>query len=199
MKCLDTEKLIRYVYHLTDEPAAAEVRAHLGECPHCRGIVEQHARLGALLDEWKVAEPSASFDARVRQAVEAQQARREAWGFGGLGWARGLALASLGALIIVGALWIMRGHHGKPNSPLAAAGQPQQPMGSQTSASAMKPLPLSVAARSGLRPAPAAPELSSAGSATKDNQEALALEDYDLAANFDLLSELPKGEQRVVN
>jgi anti-sigma factor RsiW len=199
MKCLDTEKLIRYAYHLTDEPVAAEVRAHLGECPHCRGIVEQHARLDTVLDGWKVAEPTAGFDARVRQAVEAQQARREAWGFGGLGWIRGLALASLSVLVMVGAVWMVRGNHGKSNLTRAAVGQPQQPRGAQTSASAMKPLPPHVAAHSGERPAAAAPIPGAVHFVTNGDQEALALEDYDLAANFDLLSELPKGEQRVVN
>ena len=74
MKCLETEKLISYAYRLMDEPAASEVRAHLGECSRCREIVEQYGRLDAVLDEWKAAEPTPEFDARVRQAVEAQQA-----------------------------------------------------------------------------------------------------------------------------
>jgi hypothetical protein len=38
-----------------------------------------------------------------------------------------------------------------------------------------------------------------AGAFANDDNDAQALEDYDLAANFDLLSELPKGESRVVN
>ena len=92
------------------------MRAHLGECPRCREIVEQHGRLDALLDEWKAAEPTPGFDARVRQAVEAQQARREAWGFWGREWARGLALASLGVLIIAGVVWFTRSHLRVPNS-----------------------------------------------------------------------------------
>ena len=96
MKCLETERLISYAYRLTDEPAASKVRAHLEECARCREIVEQHGRLDAVLNEWKIAEPTPEFDARVRQAVEARQAGRAAWGFWGWSWARGLALASLG-------------------------------------------------------------------------------------------------------
>ena len=87
-----------------------EVRAHLGECPRCREIVEQHGRLDAVLDEWKAAEPTPGFDARVRQAVEARQARRAAWGFWGGDWARGLALAALGVLIIAGVVWFTQSH-----------------------------------------------------------------------------------------
>ena len=129
MKCLETEKLISYAYRLMDEPAASEVRAHLGECPRCREIVEQHGRLDALLDEWKTAEPTPGFDARVRQAVEAQQARREAWGFWGWDWARGLALASLGVLIIAGVVWFTQSHRWVSNSSRVATRQPQQASG----------------------------------------------------------------------
>ena len=108
MKCLETEKLIGYAYRLIDESAAFEVRAHLGECARCREIVEQHGRLDAVLNGWKRAEPTPGFDARVRQAVEAEQARRAGRGFWGWQWARGLALASLGLLIIAGVVWFTR-------------------------------------------------------------------------------------------
>jgi anti-sigma factor RsiW len=197
MKCLETEKLIRYAYHLTDEPAAAEVRAHLEECPRCRGLVEQYGRLNALLDEWKVAEPTPGFDARVRQAVEAQQAKREAWGFGGLGWVRGLAVASLGILIIAGAVWFTERHHRGSNLSAVASQQPRRPLGAQTPATQLSSS--AVPAPAGVRRARAASATGSAGAISNADQDALALEDYDLAANFDLLSELPKGESRVVN
>ena len=84
MKCLETEKLIGYAYRLMDESAASEVRAHLGECPRCREIVEQHGRLDAVLNEWKAAEPTPGFDARVRQAVEAAAGKARGQGFLGL-------------------------------------------------------------------------------------------------------------------
>jgi len=197
MKCLEAEKLIRYAYHLTDGPAAAEVRAHLEECQRCRGIVEQHARLDTLLEEWKVAEPTPGFDARVRAAVEVQQAKRQSWGFWGLGWARGLAVASLGVLIIAGTVWVTRAHHRGSNPAAVATRQPQQVIGPQTPAT--KLLSSAVPAPRGVRPAPAASEPKSAGAISNEDQDALALEDYDLAANFDLLSELHKGDQRVAN
>jgi anti-sigma factor RsiW len=197
MKCLETEKLIRYAYRLTDEPAASQVRAHLGECPRCREIVEQHRRLDVLLDEWKAAEPTPGFDARVRLAVEAQQAGRErGWGWE---WARGLALASLGILLIAGVVWFTRSHPGVSNPSSAATRQPHQASGPQTPAQVAKlPSPTFTAHR-GVQPAQAVPELASTGAFSNDDRDSQALEDYDLAANFDLLSELPKGGPRVAN
>jgi Zn-finger nucleic acid-binding protein len=199
MKCLESEQLIRYAYHLTDKPAASQVRAHLSECPRCREIVEQYGRLDALLDEWKAAEPVPGFDARVRRAVEAQEARRQGWGFRGGEGARGLALALLGGLIIAGTVWFTHSHPWVSNSSSLARRQPRQASGPQTPAPAVTLLSPSVTAPVGGRPAQAVPELASTGAFSNEDKDALALEDYDLAANFDLLSELPRGDPRVVN
>lgn len=199
MKCFETEKLIRYAYRLTDEPAAPEVRAHLEECPRCRGIVEQHGRLNALLDEWKAAEPTPGFDARVRQAVEARQARHDGGGFWGWEWARGLALASLGVLIIAGVVWFTRSHHWVSNSSSMATRQSPQANGPQTPGQVAKLQSPTVTARTGVKPAQAVSETKPAGAFSNEDKDAQALDDYDLAANFDLLSELPKGEPRVAN
>ena len=199
MKCLETERLISYAYHLTDERAASEVRAHLRECPRCRERVEQYRRLDAVLDEWRAAGPTPGFDARVRQAVEAQPARREAWGYWGWEWARGLALASLGVLIIAGVVWFTRSHLRVPNSSAVATRQSSQASGAQTPAQVAKLQSPTVTAHAGVRPAQTAPELKSAEAFSNDDKDTQALEDYDLAATFDLLSELPKGERRVAN
>jgi anti-sigma factor RsiW len=196
MKCLETETLISYAYHLTDELAASQVRAHLAECPRCREIVEQHGRLDALLDEWKAAEPTPWFDVRVRHAVEEQQSRRDARSFWGWDWARGLALASLGVLIIAGVAWFTLSHTGDYTSSRVATQQPHSMSGPQTPPQTAKLQSPNGTAHPGVEPAQAVPELKSTGAEDKD---ALALEDYDLAANFDLLSELPKGQARVAN
>ena len=199
MKCLETERLISYAYHLIDEPAASQVRAHLGECPRCREIVEQHGRLGALLDEWKAAEPTPGFDARVRQAVEARQARHEGRSFWAWDWARGLALASLGVLIFAGVVWFSRSHSSVSNSSSLATRKSSQASGTQTPAQVAKLQSPTVTARPSGKPGQAALGTITAGTFSNEDQDAQALEDYDLAANFDLLSELPKGESRVVN
>jgi anti-sigma factor RsiW len=199
MKCLETERLISYAYHLMDEPAASEVRVHLEECPRCREIVEQYGRLDAVLSEWKTAEPTPGFDARVRQALEAQQAGRAAWGFWGWSWARGLALASLGVLIIAGVVWFTQSHRRVSSPSQVAARQVQQVGGPQTPAPMASLRSPGVKLHADVRPAETAAEPQSATSSLTEDKDAQALEDYDLAANFDLLSEIPKGETRVVN
>jgi anti-sigma factor RsiW len=198
MKCLDTEKLIGYAYRLTDEAAAAQVRAHLAECPRCREIVEQHGRLDAVLSAWKVAEPSPGFEARVRHAVDAQQARREAAWFRGWQWARGMVLVSVSVLVFAGGVWYIS-HAGGVHSPQVATRPPQQLMGPQNPAQ-------SAQVHSPATPAPAGKRVVQAGAegklvvvAVSEDKDTQALEDYDLAANFDLLSELPKRDQRVAN
>ena len=199
MKCLETARLISYAYRLMDESSASEVRAHLGECARCREIVEQHGRLDALLDEWKIAEPSPAFDARIRQAVETRQAGRAAWGFWGWSWARGLALASLGALMVAGVVWFTQNHRRVSNPPHIAARQPQQVGGAQSAAPMASVRSSGVKHPADMRPAETAAEPQSAGNSLNEDKYAQSLEDYDLAANFDLLSEIPKGEPRVVN
>lgn len=199
MKCLETEKLISYAYRLIDEAAASEVRAHLGECSHCREIVEEHGRLDFLLDEWKAAEPTPEFDVRVRQAVEARQAGRLAWGFWNWGWARGLALAALGVLVIAGVIWVTQTHRRVSNCAGVATLAPHPASGAPTPAQVASLHASAARANTGVGPAKHAPGLGSAGVLSAEDKDAQALEDYDLAANFYVLSELPKGDSRVAD
>ena len=199
MKCLETEKLIGYAYRLLDESAASRVRAHLGDCPRCREIVEQHGRLDAVLSEWKTEEPSPEFDARVRLAVEAQKFGSNARAFWHWQWARGLALASLAVLIIAGLVWFARGHLGVSDSSRVAEQKPRQATSAQAPAQVANLHSLAVPGDGSLRPVQAVHGNKSAVGFTNEDKVTQALEDYDLAANFDLLSELPKGEPRVAN
>jgi hypothetical protein len=199
MKCLETENLIRYAYRLIDEPAALQVRAHLRECPRCREIVEEHAGLDSLLSEWKVVDPTPGFDARVRQAVEARLAQRAGSSFWGGQWTRGLALASLAILVIAGVVLLMHGPRWFSPSPQVVKQQPPPSPGVHTPPQTANLHPLAVPAHTAKRSAHVVPEAQRVGVIVSDEKVAQALEDYDLAANFDLLSELPKGEPRVVN
>lgn len=196
MKCLETEKLIGYAYGLSDESAASQVRVHLRECPRCREIVEEHGRLDAVLSEWKVAEPTPGFEARVRQAVEARQAGRAAWNFWSWQWTRGLAMASLGVLIVAGVA-LLRYNPGRVSRPPQTSARLAPPEGGARTLppAANLPSPSDVPKNS----AHVVPQSQSAGANLGNDKDAQAMEDYDLAANFDLLSELPRIEPRVAN
>jgi hypothetical protein len=199
MKCLDAERLISYAYRLIDEPAASEVCKHLEECAPCREIVEQHGRLDAVLSEWQSPEPSPEFDVRVREAVGALEAQREGWGFWGWQWARGLALAALGVMIVAGVAWFGHNHRGDPRSSQVATRQPQQTTGARISGRTSNLRTPLEPTQAQVIPAHQVPDLKATDATSSDDRDALAMEDYDLAANFDLLSEIPKGERRVAN
>jgi predicted anti-sigma-YlaC factor YlaD len=199
MKCIETERLIGYASRLIDESAAVEVRRHLEQCSRCREVVDQHQRLGAVLDEWKAAEPTPGFDARVRQAVDAHEAQQRSRGLWSWDWMRSLALASLGVMIVAGVAWFVRHHHGASHYSQVAARQPQQASPAPTSGRTANAQTPPVAAAVNLTPAPCLPKLDSLTPMSSDEKVAQAMEDYDLAANFDLLSEIPKGEPRVAN
>ncbi len=199
MNCLDAETLSRYAYRLTDESEDSQVRAHLGECPRCRGLVEQHERLDAVLDEWKSADPTPGFDARMRQAVEAAQARRERWGLWGLGWARVLAAASVMVLVAAGTVWLTQRHYRNAHPMEVAARQPQQAPAQRISAPSAKVQKPDLTAHADRRPAEIAHLGAAASDLSSDEQDGLGIEDYEVAANFDLLSEMPKTEPRSGN
>jgi len=199
MKCLDTDKLVGYAYRLLDDAAASQVRAHVRECGRCREIVEQHLRLDAALNEWTVPEPTPAFDARVRQAVEAQAARHAAGSLWGWQWTRGLVLASIGVLVVAGVASFIHRHNAVSTPPPVLARQPQPVREPQAPPLTANVHSSTVPAHASQNLAHAMPESQSKGVVLMEDKDAQALEDYDLAANFDLLSELPKGEPRVSN
>lgn len=199
MKCLETERLIGYACRLIDESAAVEVRGHLEVCARCRQVVEQHQRLAAVLDEWKAAEPTPAFDARLRQAIDAREARQQGWSFWSGEWIRSLALAALGVMIVAGVAWFARNHRGVSHSLQIAARQPQQAGYARISGKTANSQTPPVTAEAKMKPIQQPSKPDSASSALTDDRVAQAMEDYDLAANFDPLSEIPKGEPRVAN
>jgi hypothetical protein len=199
MNCLDHERLFGYAHGLLGEQKAAEIRAHLAGCSQCRLIVDHYQRLDAVLEQWKPTEPSAWFDARVRQAVEAQEARRAAPGSWGLEWVRGLALASLAVLVIAGVAWLTYRHRSVSTPATLATQQAPQIATTQAPAEVAKLNPVAVTPRRAEQPREPVPEEQSAGVTPSEDEDAGALDDYDLVANFDVLSEIPKKDARVAN
>lgn len=181
MKCIDRERLFAYALGLHESREEAGVRAHLAECAACRGAVEQYRKLDAVLDEWKPTGPSTWFDTRL--GARLRQAEKERAGFFGLRPIQWLAPAvALVALVAVSTVIL------RMKRPVAVP-------------KASVPPAVQVAT-------PAAPTVatSKAGTETESGQDELSLyknlpvlEDYDLLADFDVLSELPKAGKQVEN
>jgi hypothetical protein len=116
-----------------------------------------------------------------------------------MGWARGLALASLGVLLAATAIWFAHNHHRVADSARVAVRQANPPAGASALAHVAKihrPEAMPTVGKTSVRGARPA---NAASAALSDDKVAQALDDYDLAANFDVLSELPKREPRVAN
>lgn len=118
MRCFERAHLFAYAHRMLEAREAAEVRAHLETCVACRAMVAEYERLESVLDEWKPAEPSPWFDARVRQAVKAQGAARASAGWMRPLWSR-LAAASLVVLVLAVSLVTYRSY--KVSGPPAPA------------------------------------------------------------------------------
>ena len=82
---------------------APDVRAHVASCDACAAQLDGLRQTMALLDEWKVPEPSPYFDTRLNARLREEMRRPVSlWS-----WLRRPALAvSFTALIVAGALMI---------------------------------------------------------------------------------------------
>ena len=120
MKCEQMEsQLIAYLDGRVTAHERREVEQHLSACAECRARVEGFRGVWKVLEETRAAEPSAWFDARLRQRIAAEPApgmwvRMGAW----LPQPR-LALASL-TLIAVG-FWAAAVTHPQIQAPAANA------------------------------------------------------------------------------
>jgi anti-sigma factor RsiW len=181
MKCLEREKMFAYVHRLLAPREEAEVRAHLAGCAACQAASREYEKLDSLLDEWKTVQPSVSFDARVRSAIENSLAEPRAGFFDFLGF-RWLAPAFVAVLVAVASALVIQVRHSRMGNPST---------GRQASPSNSRPVTVLVES-------PATAE--SAGEEELNLYQNLSvLENYDLLADFDVLSELPKGEEKVGN
>lgn len=197
MKCFERERLFALAHGLLEAGKEAEARAHLRACPACRQVVTEYLRLDAVLEEWKPAEPSPQFDARVRQAVAAAGETRNSPGWLSLCWRWWWAPASAAVLIAIAMLVILRGHRTSNPVPPMAGNTPQRSVQPETAPHTQPPIPTAEVK-------PTTPVKTPVTGQSEEEEMSLyknlpVLEDYDLLANFDVLSELPQGEKKVAN
>jgi hypothetical protein len=177
MNCLEREKLFSFAHQMLEPTEAEEVHWHLTQCARCGQAVEEYRKLDSVLDDWVAPEPSPWFDVRVRARVEASE-KEGSWlmGFGRL---RVLAMSVLSVILIVAGFITFREHRTQEAStPVASQSVPQE---GQTAR------PAAGAAEARLKPLPAEQQL-------KMDENLSVLEDYDMLANFEVLSELPQAK-----
>lgn len=178
--CFEREELFAYASEMLEAQDELEVRAHVTECAACRQVVEGYRQLDRVLDLWQPIEPTPWFDARVRAAVAIAEERAPSlWGrvLARLGWSRWLAPALVAMMVVVVSAVIVERRPGLlPNSLTQMAGSANKSSGANTP-SRVRTTQMG--------------EEGSAGAATVD--------DYDMLANFDVLSELPKPGEKVVD
>jgi hypothetical protein len=174
--CVGREQLFAMAHEMLSGREVKRVKAHVEACAGCRQALEGYRRLDTILDEWKpAAEASPWFDARLRAAVASVEPARPSRGFFGLAWNHWIAAPALAALLVASSLIALRYarlHSGRPE----AARAPAAPL------TAVTPAPSQAAAQ----------EL-------KMYQNLPVLEDYDMLAGFDVISELPKGKDNAVD
>jgi hypothetical protein len=156
---------------------AREAKAHLEDCAHCRNVFERYLRLDSVLAGWTPAvEPSPWFDARLRAALASAKpaSASPAFAWWGFAWTHWLALSTLTALLLAVAILTrhdLRLQHQRSAAVAAQVAQTEKP----------------------------APIQSEAAQELKIYQNLPVLEDYDMLANFDVISELPKGSSKVAD
>ena len=176
MKCIEREKLFLFLHQMLEPDEADRVRHHVAGCDDCARAAEEYRRLDSALDDWNTAEPSPWFESRVRALVAASERRYS--GFFRSGRVRMLAagVAAL-ALILVAVVVFNHQKVAEINQPLSSFERPTTiiPGGRvpTTAEVARKPLP---------------PE-----EQLKMDENLSVLEDYEVVANFDALSELPQA------
>jgi anti-sigma factor RsiW len=198
MSCMEREQLFALAHGMLDPQEQAAVRTHVAECARCRQEVEEFARLDAVLDEWQPAEPSPWFDTRLRAAIAAEGEGGWRKALGVMQWVRWLVPAAAVAAFV---LWlVVTRQPGPPPVPVAhktPAVQKSTPAPEVAHSEAEHESAPVVQAQN--PPAPANRALQTRTDETAPEDDLRILEDYDMLANFDVLSELPQRETRVAN
>jgi predicted anti-sigma-YlaC factor YlaD len=104
MKCENvSQELIAYLDGRMSAAERRETEEHLAGCAACRARAEEFRRMWSVMAEVPLIEPSAGFDARVRQRVAAEPQRRWfAW------FAPQARLAFSAVLLIALTVWVAK-------------------------------------------------------------------------------------------
>ncbi|MGH9468838.1 MAG: hypothetical protein ACRD1N_00685 [Terriglobia bacterium] len=181
--CIEKEKLFAYALHLLEGGQQRKTRAHVEQCAACRKAVAEYQELHQALGEWKPAEPSPWFDARARARLRTRAASASAgWPVWAL-WRRWVAVAAVAAVIAVGGIRVFRGRSTRTVA--------------RVEAKAASPAPAQVVTASAKQVSAAAAPATAAGQELDLYRNLHVLENYDMLANFDVLSELPHPNAKV--
>ena len=180
--CLEREKLFAYSNHLLERGEEGLVMAHVNSCPACHRVVARFQDLDLVLGDWKSEPPSPWFDARARAHLSASS---RAWfAFPSLHWRQWAGIAAVVLLIAVSGLLTLhfsRPVHTRPTAPLHEA--------MSVTPNTRGPARAPAVAAGETRPASGKNEI-----ALYSNLK--VLENYDMLAKFDVLSELPRADNK---
>lgn len=188
--CFKREVLFAYANRMLHERERAGVEAHIGVCAACRTAVAGYQKLDAVLGEWKPAEPSAWFDAHARARIESSDALPawHAWQFSG--WKRWAGVAAIVALAIIASLvafHTFRQRNSSATVTVATAAHTAPAVQLEASA---PPAPCDIKPSTTAHATVAPAESASQEMDLYENLK--VLENYDMLANFKVLSELPQ-------
>lgn len=100
---------------------APEVKQHLQTCAGCAGKLEEFRRTMALLDQWRVPEPSPYFDVRLQARMREEAAKAPA---GWWQWLRRPAMAMALTVLLAAGVSLFQGHLAHQNTETAAVASP---------------------------------------------------------------------------
>jgi predicted anti-sigma-YlaC factor YlaD len=175
--CPERENIFALSQGMLAEREARQAKAHLQECLSCRNVYQGYLRLDSVLDGWTApAEPSPWFDARLRAALASAKPTSRSPGLRiwGLAWTRWVELSALTAMLLA-AVVLTRSH-------LLSRHHQAAPVVTEVAQSTK-----------------AAAVQSEATQELKMYQNLPVLEDYDMLADFEVISELPKGNSKVAD
>lgn len=171
-ECPEKEKLFSYSHRMLEQNLELEVRSHVEQCQTCAQMVMEFQEIDSVLGEWKPVEPSPFFDARLKARVASACPGRSGFPLFGLRGAQFLAPAFAVLLVVAATLIVLHTRSGY-------IPQPIMPLVIQTTKTPT---------------AKVEDELT-----LYENLPVLEDEDYDMLADFDILSEVPHGPAKIAN